>query len=86
MKMNSSEFVFGKQGIQIGTFWQNKEAISEETEKLHIEKPWNQVKAIANLSYKIADVINKEGNWGKLSYLETALIKVPSSLLINSSN
>lgn len=35
--------------------------LAEGTEKLHKEKPWDEVKAIANSSYEVADVMNKQG-------------------------
>lgn len=61
---------------------------AEKTQKLHREKPWDEVKAIANSSYKVTDIrINRGKEVRKTHHrLETALITVPGSLLITSSN
>lgn len=39
--------------------------LAEGTGKLHKEKPWDQVKATTNSSDEVADITNKQGQWGK---------------------
>lgn len=78
----------GEEGIQIGAFWRRWKPSADKTEKLHRVNAWDEVKAIANSSYKVTDIWINRGNEVRKTHhpLETTLIKVPSSLQITSSN